>query len=150
MTATNHYITGLAIATVVQKPLLALPLAFVSHFVLDALPHFGDKDYRQKLPKFYLIWRVDFVILMTLLIWTLIEAPLWFALAGFLGTSPDLAWVYRFQFLEKRGKYHRPNMNWFNSFHSRIQKFERHWGLYVEIIYFFIILFFIVNNWVAK
>lgn len=135
MTATNHYLSGVLIASLSPKPLIALPLAFISHFILDTLPHFGDENYRQKLPKFYKVWRTDFAILMALVIWTFFNLPLWFILAGFIATSPDLAWVYRFQFIEKGGKYHQPKMNWLNSFHSRIQKFERPWGLYLEVFY---------------
>ena len=40
MTATNHVATGVLIAVVVPDPWVALPLAFASHFVCDALPHF--------------------------------------------------------------------------------------------------------------
>lgn len=146
MTATNHYLTGVAIATIVPNPIIALPLAFISHFILDVLPHFGDKDYRQKLPKFYWIWRIDFVILCGFLIWTFMSLPWWFMLAGFLGTSPDLAWVYRFQFLEKQGKYHEPKMNWFNQFHAHIQKFERSWGIYLEVIYACFVAYFLFTR----
>jgi hypothetical protein len=32
---------GAIIALAISQPLIALPLAFVSHFVLDALPHYG-------------------------------------------------------------------------------------------------------------
>lgn len=135
MTATNHYLSGVLIATVYPRPVIVIPLAFVSHFILDALPHFGDKDFKQKLPKFYKIWRTDFVILMTLVIWTFFNAPMWFIVAGFIATSPDLAWVYRFQFIEKHGKYHEPKMHWLNNFHAQIQKLERPWGLCLEIVY---------------
>lgn len=39
MTATAHAMVSAAIASSVQDPTLALPLAFVSHFVMDAVPH---------------------------------------------------------------------------------------------------------------
>ena len=35
---------GAVIAFTVKKPLLALPLAVLSHFVLDSIPHFGDNN----------------------------------------------------------------------------------------------------------
>lgn len=41
MIATNHALTGAAIAVVIKQPILAIPLAFVSHFICDAIPHFG-------------------------------------------------------------------------------------------------------------
>jgi len=40
MTLTNHLLAGAALAKLLPLP-LAIPLAFLSHFVLDALPHFG-------------------------------------------------------------------------------------------------------------
>ena len=39
MTATAHALVSGAIAASVQNPTLAIPLAFVSHFVMDAIPH---------------------------------------------------------------------------------------------------------------
>lgn len=135
MTATNHFITGIAVSSIVGTPALSIPLAFVSHFVLDALPHFGDDNLKQKLPKFYKVWRTDFILLCIATLWALFNTPWWFLLAGFIATSPDIAWIYRFHFLEKHGKYHAPKMNWFNSFHLRIQKFESESGIYFEIVY---------------
>jgi hypothetical protein len=43
MTATNHVITGAILVAAIKNPVVALPLALASHFVLDYLPHFGDK-----------------------------------------------------------------------------------------------------------
>jgi hypothetical protein len=39
MTATAHALVSAAIASSVQHPSLALPLAFCSHFVMDVIPH---------------------------------------------------------------------------------------------------------------
>lgn len=146
MTATNHYITGIAIASLVGMPALSIPLAFLSHFVLDALPHFGDDNFKQKLPKFYKVWRVDFILLCLAVIWTIFNAPWWYFMAGFIATTPDIAWIYRFHFLEKHGKYHAPKMNWFNSFHSRIQKFESSSGIYFEMVYGLAVAYLLVSN----
>jgi hypothetical protein len=44
MTATNHAVTGAVIGLLVGGPLIALPAAFLSHFVCDALPHSGNED----------------------------------------------------------------------------------------------------------
>ena len=45
MTATNHALSGALIGLAVMQPILALPLAFVSHFMLDAVPHFGFDEH---------------------------------------------------------------------------------------------------------
>ena len=42
MTLTAHAITGAAVASLTpNKPLLGFAVGFVSHFVLDAIPHWG-------------------------------------------------------------------------------------------------------------
>ncbi|KKR05412.1 MAG: hypothetical protein UT33_C0011G0123 [Candidatus Peregrinibacteria bacterium GW2011_GWC2_39_14] len=47
MLGTVHMLTGAVIGKVVEKPELIIPIAFLSHFVLDAIPHydFKIKDY---------------------------------------------------------------------------------------------------------
>jgi len=52
MTITNHILAGAIIGAVIKEPALALPIAFASHFVMDALPHFGyegNKGYGEAL-----------------------------------------------------------------------------------------------------
>ncbi len=39
MTATAHALVSAAIAASIPNPMLSIPLAFVSHFVLDTIPH---------------------------------------------------------------------------------------------------------------
>ena len=41
MVITNHVLAGSLIGIGIKEPTLAITLAFVSHFVMDALPHFG-------------------------------------------------------------------------------------------------------------
>lgn len=41
MLETPHVVVGAAIATRVANPVLALPLAFASHFVLEKVPHWN-------------------------------------------------------------------------------------------------------------
>ncbi|MGD9495219.1 MAG: hypothetical protein AB7Y46_02800 [Armatimonadota bacterium] len=44
MMATPHLLTGAAVARVLRRPVLALPAAFASHFVLDMMPHLDSND----------------------------------------------------------------------------------------------------------
>lgn len=39
MLATSHIIAGAAVGKAVRRPWVALPIAFLSHFALDAVPH---------------------------------------------------------------------------------------------------------------
>lgn len=41
MLETPHVLVGVAIATKIPDPIIALPLAFASHFVLDVIPHWN-------------------------------------------------------------------------------------------------------------
>jgi hypothetical protein len=48
MHSINHAALGAVIGLVTKDPLIAIPAAFASHFVLDALPHYGirgDEGY---------------------------------------------------------------------------------------------------------
>lgn len=137
MTATAHYITGVVIAGAVGEPLIAAPLAFASHFALDALPHYGDADWKKNQRIVRRVWLGDFVVLMFAVAATFIFASPWYFLIGFIATSPDLVWVYRFFFKEDKGRKPAPKLNSFNYFHARIQKFEipHLWALCIEAAY---------------
>jgi hypothetical protein len=45
---TNHVLSGALIGAAVRRPLPALALGVVSHFALDAVPHWGDWGDRQR------------------------------------------------------------------------------------------------------
>lgn len=132
MTATNHAITGALIASVVTQPILLIPVAFASHLVLDALPHFGEvAGSRKKLSK--TVWLVDGVLLATLLLWLASSLQWIFVLGAIIAVTPDVAWVYRFLVKEKFGKNLATPLGGFNKFHAGIQKLESRRGLIVEV-----------------
>jgi len=141
MTATNHALTGAVIAVTIKRPELAIPLAFVSHFVLDALPHFGvhedDVLRRNKSKLFRSVIGIDIVVLVALLILMPLSmhgVPWWvLELAMLAAVAPDLIWVFRF-IRETRTKQWRPG-SWFARFHQAIQRIEKPWGLAIEGIW---------------
>ena len=47
MLETPHVAVGVAIATKIPNPLIAIPLAFASHFVLDKIPHWNPHLYTE-------------------------------------------------------------------------------------------------------
>jgi hypothetical protein len=47
MLETPHVAIGAAIATKIPNPLLAIPLAFASHFILDRIPHWNPHSYTE-------------------------------------------------------------------------------------------------------
>lgn len=130
MTGFNHALTGAAIGLAVQQPLLVVPLAFLSHFVLDALPHFDHPFYtfgHKHAWKFYV---TDAVIAISGMAAVLFLAP-HLALAVLLGAAfavlPDATLIHYYT----KGK----PKHWFHNFHLGIQWFERPPGILVEAAY---------------
>lgn len=140
MTATNHALTGALIGLSISQPVLALPIAFISHFVCDALPHFGLASYEERTKKtktFHKILYVDAAILSIIIGILLWAGAGWVAMSCLvLAGSPDFVWAYRYIFKEDFGKKPFPPMNILSRFHSRIQ-----WsqtlipGFYIELVY---------------
>jgi hypothetical protein len=69
MLLVSHTIIGVAIAVVIKQPLLAFPLAFLSHFLLDLIPHWdllegklNGEDFTGARGKDLLFILVDFLI----------------------------------------------------------------------------------------
>ncbi len=120
MTATNHVITGMVVGAAVVNPIVAIPLALMAHFVLDALPHYGLGKHTDT--KFLYVLSSDMGAAMALLIvvaalqpanWLLIIA------SGIACASPDLMWLPRW-ISELSGKKNKP-MGPIRRFHAKIQ-----------------------------
>lgn len=142
MTVTNHLLAGAIIASVIKEPLLTLPLAFVSHFVMDALPHFGyagNKGYSEALKHTLSYW-VGIISTVTVIgvIIFLVARGLWLELAaGLIAVSPDLVGLYNYARYERHSKEPSRFIRAFHlQFHRAIQRYERPWGIYVEVMVF--------------
>lgn len=152
MIATNHGLTGAAIAIVfADKPLIALPLAFLSHFVLDALPHSGFDDMGGHLavPKklFYSTLVLDAALLfLSFLVLVFNDAPLLVYACWFLAGSPDLVWAYRYIIQEKTGRIKPLPTHGLNRFHSWVQWSQTRWGWVVEIPVMIFLFYFVSAN----
>jgi hypothetical protein len=135
VTASNHVVTGALIATAVTQPAAAIPLALASHFVLDALPHYGDTNKSSWLNRnFKYILGVDLLLASIFLLGLVIAQPAsWFLLAvcGVVAVSPDLLWLpYFLADLKHEQKEHSKLaklLKW-------IQWGERPWGIYLEVV----------------
>lgn len=146
MTITNHALVGAAIGLSIKEPALALPIAFLSHFALDLLPHFGFKDWheRQKHKKlFKLSTAIDIVLTASILVISIFFLPTIVFFCAFLALSPDLGWAYRFVFKEKFGKNPPPPENFIEKFHKNIQKYEFPRGIYLEVVFALIMTYII-------
>ena len=128
MTAPNHALTGALIGLTVSDPALAMPLAFLSHFACDAIPHYDppaqDTVTRMRSSRFVREQLLGGAALCLLLvIWLAIARPhhwLLAAVCAFLAASPDLFWIPRFVHVQRTGK-DQPPRSWFLRFHAWIQ-----------------------------
>jgi hypothetical protein len=151
MTATNHALTGALIGLSLGSPWLALPAAFASHFVLDAVPHFGfkgAKTFEQWLPdkrfKLMLVFEAAFCFSIVLTLF-LVQPNDWLlgAVCAFVAASPDLYSIPIFLYYNHVTT--RPvRWNAFRRFHRAIQT-ERVWGAAVELIWLGSVLSLFVN-----
>jgi hypothetical protein len=137
MTVFNHTLTASAIAVTVVNPWLAVPLGFLSHFVLDMLPHFGGHpDFTPGKRKFR-IWLSSDITLSIL------------AYAAVLAIWPELAFVisltvaaavvrdahwYFPHYMDKRP------LPRFLRFHKNIQLHEKPHGYVYEGIYALLVI----------
>lgn len=140
MTLTNHILAGASIAVAVQWPAIALPLALASHFVLDAIPHFGYAGHRgygeaikHRLAR--IVGVADGVLAICIFVF-LFSRSAWLAiLCGFIAIMPDIFGVYYYVRYDNKG--HTPPKvfsEFQNKFHRKIQWRERPWGLTIEIL----------------
>jgi hypothetical protein len=138
MTATNHALTGAIIGLAVGQPAIAVPAAFASHFVCDALPHYGsakpDKTIRSAGFRNYLVVEALLCFLVVLIL-AIARPPHWqlASLCAFLAASPDFFWINKYMTI-RAGRTWHPNA--FSRFAVGIQWFQRPIGAVVEAAWF--------------
>lgn len=142
MTATNHTLTGSVFALVTAPVLpwwIILPLAFCLHFILDVLPHFGQRDDQYAaISRLKWFLPIDASIAAAILIVIFVSRPeFWWLgiLGGIACASPDLQKTGRFiRFL--RTGFDQRGQDWLARFHHYIQWGERLWGIWIELAWF--------------
>ncbi len=147
MTAINHILLGATIGSMLP-PAIAIPVAITSHFLLDALPHYGIKTLvdRRSDP----VWKIDAALIIVFVIYFIffahIDRAFWVAIGSFAAVSPDFAWIYRFAVVERFGSIApKPSENWLNKFHANIQKYESPKRWWIEILVFISFLGIVLN-----
>lgn len=135
MTATNHALTGALIGLGIANPAVAVPLAFASHFALDAIPHFGvsDRSVIGK-DKFAALLICEAAACLTVVILLGMTRPLhWLvaAVCAFVAASPDFMWIPAFL----RARHHQKlkRNRHILLFHHVIQWYQRPFGIVVEL-----------------
>lgn len=139
MRAINHSLTGAFIGLVVGQPLLAVPLAVISHYACDVLPHYGANSKGNKEIKstafrngLYIDAGLCFLLIVILAI---VQPTHWLlaAVCAFAAASPDFFWVSKYLYI-RAGKKYKPGL--YSRIAEGIQWFERPIGMAVEIAWF--------------
>jgi hypothetical protein len=108
---------------------MAMPLAFASHFALDAIPHYDPPSphglaelFRSKRFLYEVILLNGGLCFLLVVLLFLAKPKNWVtaAVCAFLATSPDLFWIPRFVSAKRSGN-DLPLNNWFWRFHDWIQ-----------------------------
>lgn len=140
MTATNHAITGALIAAISPVAVVAVPLAFMSHFALDNVPHFGVKKHTI----FWSIFVTDAFLATIFLLELLSHKPTHWPLliiCAMVAMSPDLMWISR------RRRDLDPSTDDMHSivrFHKHIQR-EYPWAMGIELIWLMSFLYIFIH-----
>ncbi|HUB92895.1 MAG TPA: hypothetical protein VMB52_00135 [Verrucomicrobiae bacterium] len=127
MTAPNHALTGALIGLTVTDPWLAIPLAFLSHFACDAIPHYdppgsevGRIGSRRLVVDQLLIGGTLCIVVVVVLAAMRPTHWLLAVLCAFLAASPDLFWIPRWLHVRHTGRDVQ-HLNWFLRIHSAVQ-----------------------------
>lgn len=140
MTATNHALTGAVIGLLVSEPMVALPAALISHYICDALPHFGftekqkAKILRSNTFRKYLYVEASICVSLVVLL-AVLQPRNWLlaAVCAFVAASPDFLSFNRYR-KQRAGKKWSPGL--YSRFSHGIQWFERPIGAAVELAWF--------------
>ena len=138
MTGSNHVITGALIAVATPIAPVAVPLAFVSHFILDMMPHYGhETDDRYWLtPGYTKVLILDGILVTGMLVALLLLKPDNWGLilaCGLAALAPDAIWLP--YYVHDRKHPESKKRKKFDDLLKRIQWGERPWGIYVEAIW---------------
>ncbi len=139
MTAVNHALTGTLIGLLIGQPLAAIPLAVASHFICDALPHFGTGLPKKVVLKSWAfrdyLFAEAFLCFLLVVVLAILRPQHWLlaAVCAFAAASPDFVSAKGYLKV-RRGLDYQPGR--YVKFASDIQWFERPIGAVVEVAWF--------------
>ena len=141
MQALNHVVFGSLIALIVNEPVIAIPVALGSHFVLDTIPHYGNDPKAKRGSKAY-NYRivVDTIASILIVMYFVSYHPpneLLIMICAFVAVLPDLVWP-----LALTVKHEGPIWAFFK-FHKTIQHESRK-GIYLEIVWFMVSTYLVI------
>lgn len=144
MTVTNHAVTGAVIALAVHKPLLAIPLALLSHFLLDVVPHGEPRDFSNSVAKTIIFADgcVAGILGIIILLFLNTSVPAWVIFGCMAAAvSPDLTWAIRYLRIKDIDKVFAEPMSKFSHIHYNYQGKQFIKGFYIEAAWFVLVVF---------
>lgn len=133
MLSTPHLLVGAAIVKAIPNPAISLPLAFLSHFALDSVPHWDGSPKAPFNNKTKIGIIIDYAFGLTLLYLLTygLDNQALLLLGGFLGTLPDFILGGYKHMATIFSQYYFIRVP--NEFHMSIQRNIRFWpGLIVS------------------
>jgi len=121
MLSTPHLLVGAAIVHAIPEPAISLPAAFMSHFVLDATPHWDGSPKAPFSKKLLGGITADYVFGMALVFLISLGSPnqALILFGAFLATLPDFIMALTRHFETPLAKL--PLVGTFNHYHHNIQ-----------------------------
>ena len=150
MTGFNHGMTGAIIALTIKQPALAIPIAFASHFIQDAVPHhdyFNEGGTKILRGKFNYLLAADFIfaVFLMVILGTWFPAHKWLIWGCMIaGALPDVMWSYYFFYIRDI-KHRKIVFGPIARFHQKMEWLEIGWGAYVELAWFILAGIILVN-----
>lgn len=136
MTATSHAVLGTVIAAKIGNPALAIPIAIVSHFAADAIPHWDVATNRRKKNKKRLIIDAFFDVIISFVL-SFIILSLFFPKTSFsyafliIICSQLFDWLMTPYYLFN---IDLPPFNWAYHFQKRFDhELDKPWGIITQV-----------------
>ena len=138
MRAINHALTGAVIGVMVSVPEVAIPMALVSHFALDTVPHFGidrQKDItRSWFQKLLILDAFLCVTLVAIIVTVRPKGWLLIAVCAFVAAMPDFMLIPRFYRAKRYGNTSSTTHYALMRFHDDLQT-EKPAGAVLELLW---------------
>jgi hypothetical protein len=143
-----HILAGAVIADKIQNPVLGLSLAFLSHYIIDIIPHWeyvknAKASQNQSFTDFLMTF-AD-IILGAAIVLIFSKHKLLAAAGGFIGAAPDFDYFFytfpsliKNKFLAKEERFHSKIIHFFDR-----KKIPFFWRLFSQILVIVISFYFL-------
>lgn len=134
MTATAHALIGASLAVKIANPILAIPLAILSHFIADLVPHWdaGTNHKQKSLNRLKLEATADVLLGFALvyLIFRNLVDPAYLFVMVIAAQSPDWleapSWMFNIKI---------PPFSWLDWLGHKLQtRMQLPWGLVIQVV----------------